>query len=165
MKTIIAIKGLEDNGKTSSIIKIFDDLIKENTQNEILFRSEPYSNDNKDFHAVIICTFIEKKIKIGIASAGDPDSNQLDCLKKNIEHDCDIIICASRTRGETVTNVKEIAKMTNYDLIWTSNYNYAGEKDKNQELIGILNAQFSQAIIILIKAIINNQFIYITTSY
>jgi len=157
MKTIIAIKGLEDNGKTSSIIKIFYDLVQDNKPNEILFKSEPYSNDNKDFHAVIICTFhlkdSIKKIKIGIASAGDPDSNQLDCLKKNIEHNCDIIICACRTKGETVKNIENSAKDSNYQIIWTSNYNLADKKEKNNELISILNAEFSQAIINLILKI------------
>ncbi|MHC2993632.1 hypothetical protein OB13_19380, partial [Pontibacter sp. HJ8] len=38
------------------------------------------------------------------------------------EFNCDIIICATRTRGETVKTVDRIARSKGYDIIRTSTY-------------------------------------------
>ncbi|NEM99456.1 hypothetical protein [Pontibacter burrus] len=62
-------------------------------------------------------------IRVGIVSQGDPGTG-LDRKLKELadEHNCDIIICATRTRGETVKIVDRIAKSRGYDTIRTSTY-------------------------------------------
>jgi hypothetical protein len=58
---------------------------------------------------------------IGIRSLGDPGSETDEALKK-LAKKCDIIVCASRTRGETVWAVDVLQ---NFATIWTSTYQIA----------------------------------------
>ena len=61
--------------------------------------------------------------RIGIESHGDPNTNlqqRLDDLVVNFK--CDIILCSTRTRGETVNAVTNIAQARRYQTIWTSTY-------------------------------------------
>lgn len=70
-------------------------------------------------------------VVIGITSQGDPGTgleNRLINLADN--HRCDIILCSTRTRGETVTAVDRVANTRNYQTIWTSTYQIAGEANQ-----------------------------------
>jgi hypothetical protein len=58
----------------------------------------------------------------GLESKGDPNSGLYARLEPYAQKPCDIIVCASRTRDGTVTDVENIATQYHYEIIWTSPY-------------------------------------------
>lgn len=70
-------------------------------------------------------------IKIGLESQGDPQSRLIseDSLRKlaDKKYDpklggCDIIICATRTKRDTVKKVDQIANEYDYNTLWISSF-------------------------------------------
>jgi len=106
MKSIITVFGWAEMGKTSALKYLAQEFGKE-------FTDKPWD----------ICHIIDYKDHlIGIASAGDPGSSQKANIDKMIESGCEVIVCASRTRGRTTDNVLIAAREKGYRLIWTSHY-------------------------------------------
>ena len=103
MKTIIDVFGAASIGKTSSIKSAYAKL------------------SGKDFTELPdgdICEIIHISGKrIGFASEGDPNSSQKEDLKSLMDNGCDIIVCASRTKGETSRFVEDIANDKDYLLL------------------------------------------------
>lgn len=105
MNTIIAINGKENTGKTTTIKEI----------NQLLKSEYPTSKREYEIHKPDIRVIITiNGVKIGIESQGDPGR-----LPKSIllfvENQCDIIVCATRSKGQTI---KLIKKQENYEIIW-----------------------------------------------
>lgn len=138
-KTIIVVKGHSNQGKTQSIHTLFTELKKIDCK---LIEENFYNSDIK-----AIVEF--KGQKIGICSIGDPNSAQADLLTDLVSKDCNIIITASRTRGETIEIIEHLANQHKYATIYTSNYIYNKEEDTT--MYEKLNNQFAHAIIELIK--------------
>jgi hypothetical protein len=57
-----------------------------------------------------------------LESKGDPNSGLYARLEPYAQKPCDVIVCASRTRDGTVTDVENIATQYKYEIIWTSPY-------------------------------------------
>ena len=96
MAIVLVAKGKHDTGKTTAICQMKDFLLSIgakviNTYNAV---------SNNDVNMVVEYN----GIKIGISSAGDPGLNQKEILTVFIEMNCNIIICACRTRGSTKNN-------------------------------------------------------------
>ncbi len=114
MKKLICIWGSSNYGKTSSIIE-FDNILNRH-----------YANNIVPIHSVGISPYdilrIYKigNITVGIESQGDPKSRQKSSLSLFGKNNCDIIICASRTRGDTVANVNNFCRRNGYDCFWIS---------------------------------------------
>lgn len=106
MKTILTVFGWAEMGKTSSLKYLAEEFGYE-------FTSKPWDI----FHIIDY-----KGHLIGIASAGDPGSSQKDNIDKMIEAGCEVIVCASRTKGWTTDNVIKAARENGYRLLWTSHY-------------------------------------------
>ena len=138
MKTIISIFGTENIGKTSVIKSIFLKLNQNNTFDDV---------DLTPNEVKAIGMYNNKLI--GIESVGDPDSRQGKSLIEFANKGCEIIICASRTKGETKVNVDNLAKKYNYQLIRTSNF-FGGAKGILYNQID-LNDEFSSTIVNLIN--------------
>lgn len=135
--TIIAIWHTADMGKTETI-RAFANLLINNFQDDLVsIRPDPaFVPPSGDFILVVRIN----GVVIGITSEGDPGTgleNRLINLADNRE--CDIILCATRTRGETVTAVDQVASTRNYRTIWTSTYQIEGEDD--QQLVNNLKAE------------------------
>ncbi len=144
-KTIIVVKGTKKQGKTESITTLFSILENEGHKT---FECTTTQNTKET-----VGTIMYHSTKIGFCSIGDPNSSQKDNLEKLIfEENCDIIITASRTRGETVNNIANLAKVNNYTIIWTSNYTC----DIRQELQSKLNMLFAKSLVQLIKELYNS---------
>jgi hypothetical protein len=101
-RTIIAVCGESNIGKTAAICTVYEKLTGEKMDDE---------------RKVINY----KTKKIGITNVGDPDSDQPSYLEDFANGECQIIICACRPRNPTKGNVLEIAGY-GYDVIWTSNF-------------------------------------------
>ena len=105
-KKIIALRGKANVGKTSTLKKAY----------EILKNNYTIENVFKRIDAEIKVIVIIKGVKIGIESQGDPGYRLKESLKEFAEKECVIIICATRTRGQTVKAVEEQKPI--YKVIW-----------------------------------------------
>jgi hypothetical protein len=130
MKTIIAVRGAADIGKTHAILAVFDKLKAPNSNFQI---SKAPVFDKKTGDVEVELEHNSGK-HVGISSMGDPGydfKNKLESLAKQ-PNQCKVILTASRAaldekRSETDAEIEEIAKNYGYEIIWTSNYrDYVG---------------------------------------
>lgn len=121
MKTIIGLWHYAKTGKTEvirNVAKLFMQEYKD-AKIEIIENDDWRESESGDFTVVIHTN----NKKIGISSAGDPGSNSKTRLTKlATKYLCDIIICASRSSGETVDAVSNVSSDYGYQLIWLSTY-------------------------------------------
>lgn len=134
MKRIaIAVWGKAGIGKTSTIRCVFDKL---NVEGKV-----PDKTIGPDICAIIK---LNNGKKIGVASLGDPCSDQPKWIDYLVENNCDVIVCACRTKGNTVDNVANLVNY-NYNMVWLSPFTSESlEKE-------ILNDISADAIIKLIE--------------
>jgi hypothetical protein len=142
-KTIIAIFGASNQGKSSSIKEIVNRF-------NIIFPTAII--DYKITGTDILVIIRIGKVKIGVESHGDPGSRLESSLQLFVKEKCDIIVCATRTRGATVELVNNMFSIHHYDVIWTSNY-FSNEKYSPNN--PIINHFFADHIIFLIQQIMN----------
>ncbi|AEA44116.1 hypothetical protein [Fluviicola taffensis] len=136
MRTIIAIWHSADMGKSATIRAFANLLITTFPDFEPITPVPPNVPPNGDFILVVRIN----GVVIGITSQGDPGTgleNRLMNLADN--HECNIILCSTRTRGETVIAVDRVAGRRGYETIWTSTYQIAGEA--NQRIVNGLKAR------------------------
>jgi len=152
-KTIIAIYGRANEGKSETIKKVCQMLIN-------CYPNAIPSVGNIKYDADILLTIQLGDIKIGIESQGDPNSRMIseDTIKKladnkidNILGNCDIIICATRTEGKTVQKVDDIANDYSFNTLWISSF---WSPTLNHE---VLNCKAAKNIIEIIKSLIVGQ--------
>ena len=109
-KTIIALWGRRDIGKTGTIKEVAR-LLRKHPKSQVIADCEEFA----DIKVVIEV----KDKKIGINSHGDVADYLSDQLKNLvIHHECDVVVTATRTRGETVTCVKEYKQKHGYEIEW-----------------------------------------------
>lgn len=136
-KTILCLFASANSGKSRSIRRVDEILQSYGAKTvKVLF-------DEYDF-----CKeYMFRCHKIGVLSLGDPDSAQPKYLRQLANDECDIIVCASRSKGTTCKAVSDIA--TKYDdKYWISPlYEYDGGHPLAIDMHE-LNAEF------LIKAIL-----------
>ncbi|WP_196889057.1 hypothetical protein [Aureivirga sp. CE67] len=147
-KTIIAIYGRENEGKSETIKNVHKSLLYKFPNAKKIPENQKidYSED------INTCISINDFI-IGFESQGDPKSRMINenTLNNLAEKNCDIIICASRSKGETVHKVNEIANEFNYNVLWISSF---FSRQLNTEF---LNKKASENIIEIIKGLMLNQ--------
>ncbi len=114
MKTVICLWGLAHIGKSSAIGRLYSDLN--------FAMQPPLHVSGDDFCAIAdFCG-----CKVGIASQGDPGSFQEAWLDELFAASCEVIVCASRTKGRTVSAVDQRARTNGYVLIWLSPFSSDG---------------------------------------
>jgi GTPase SAR1 family protein len=126
----ICVWGTAGRGKTSTIRKVFELLAAKN-------KSIRSNSAQWDIHA----TAEYKGKKIGFCSQGDPApyNNQCSILEGLINEGCDIVVCASRTKGETVNLITRLFD----EVIWVHNLcvePYEGNEGVAEEM-NILSAK------------------------
>jgi hypothetical protein len=71
-------------------------------------------------------------VRIGIESEGDPNSRlQERLLELANDLNCGIILCTSRTRGDTVAAVDNLVPL-GFETIWTSTYQISDISNRNR---------------------------------
>jgi hypothetical protein len=107
-KKIFALCGRADVGKSSTILKAYERL------------TSKYKNAKKEYEilgAVDIRSVLTiNGIKIGIEGQGDPGRLE-ESLSLFVKVRCQLIICATRTRGQSVDAVNALAEHR-YEVIW-----------------------------------------------
>lgn len=136
-KTIITIKGVAGQGK-SETIKLLRNFIK-STHSPI----ETIIIDREDIKVILEIN----GIKVGIESQGDPKSRLPTSIDEFVAINCDVIICASRTSGETENAILDTVSK-GYRVIWAANYrsNQASHTDLNNLSAKHLLDLFNQVI-------------------
>ena len=136
-KTILCVFGPANTGKTSTIRRV-DEMLQSYGAKVVreLFEENDFARE-----------YIFRKHKIGILSLGDPGSSQTEHLEQLANDDCEIIVCASRSKGTTCDAVSIIAKR-NYDRYWISPLYEYDHKHPLAVDMHELNAEF------IIKAIL-----------
>lgn len=133
MKTILTVWHTSGKGKTSTI-REFADLLNITFPNRKIIIQEPSPfNPTGDIRYIIE---INGKT-IAIESQGDPSSGLKRRLDEINSFNPDIIICASRTRGSTVSDIDSFAATNSFQQIWTSTY----QTDTNHQQVNKLKAQ------------------------
>lgn len=108
---IIAVYGVGNSGKTTSIKRFVDKFINE--QNSF---SAPEFIGEKNKNDIICKTVYNSVIKVGITSQGDTKEFVEIAFEKMT--DCDIVICACRTKGGSEKYLEKRAKDENGYILW-----------------------------------------------
>ena len=116
-KYIICDFARSDWGKSETLLKVID-ILKT--------KADPVTEELIDGHDKYAVFELDGK-KIVVNTQGDPYSYQEKGLKRAVDENAVIIVCASRTRGNTVEMIYEIAK-NGYEVIWLSNFYADDEK-------------------------------------
>ena len=102
MSDIYALQGRGNSGKSDTIIRIFNELIRKYPSAVV----QQLSSGTRDIKAILTNV---KGHKVGIESQGDPGSRLQQSLRDFASANCTIIICATRTSGMTVSWVNSLA--------------------------------------------------------
>ena len=113
MKTIIALRGIANVGKSQTIQNTYRIMKNQNMVLDTLTEEI----GRVDIKAIAITN---NEIKIGIESQGDPSARLEKSLNEFKQNGCKIILCATRSRGKTVEIVK--ALNSDYDIKWENKY-------------------------------------------
>lgn len=126
MKAMILVWGASERGKSQSVKR--------------LAMTMPFFNlisswHNDDYDSYVIGTVLDKDGKehlVGIESQGDPYSNQKSWIEKCITADCEVIVAASRTYGQTVRDAYQLAHDNGYEVVEvTTHFHKGGPKLSN----------------------------------
>ncbi len=126
MKTIIAISGQGNIGKTHAIIEIARRFPMEEKKYFNCYTKEPVAAPDEGL--VLCCGKYSTggAVKtIGFSSEGDtqePVNNALDVFLENNETEPDVLVMACRSKGDSVFAIRKFATEHGYNVIWTSNY-------------------------------------------
>lgn len=119
MKKLLCVWGASNYGKTSAIIE-FDTILNLNFKGNINSISPSHGQPPDDIFRIYTIKYNGQTYTIGIESQGDPNSRQQASLDLFLQKNCDIIVCASRTGGETVSNVENFCSISQYHSFWIS---------------------------------------------
>lgn len=107
-KEVIGLWGKGNVGKSQTIKKVYD-LLKSKHKN---VKEEHKEEGRVD----IIVVLTIGTTRIGIESQGDPCSRLEESLRLFVKLGCTVIVCATRTRGQTVKAVEKL--QPNYEILW-----------------------------------------------
>ena len=110
-KEVIGLWGKGNVGKSQTIKKAYE-ILKSRHKTA----TEEYLIDGVDVRVVLTIN----GLKIGIESQGDPSSRLEKSLLLFMKVKCTVIVCATRTRGQTVSAVESL--QPDYDVIWINQH-------------------------------------------
>lgn len=120
MKTMILVWGASERGKSQSIKRLA-------TKMPFLSFISPWHNEDNDSYVIgtVKGNDGEEHI-VGFESQGDPYSNQKVWIEKCIAADCEVIVAASRTYGQTVRDAYQLAHDNGYEVIEVTTHFHKG---------------------------------------
>ena len=110
MKKVLALRGTASKGKSQTIRKAYDLLRTKYPEAIVEDLAPSWGIDIK-----VVLTI--NGVKIGIESRGDPSNRLPESLIEFAGMSCEVIICATRTSGGTVTAVENLKTTHNYELV------------------------------------------------
>ncbi len=111
MKTMILVWGSAERGKSQSIKRLAKTL-------PFCSIIRPWNADDYDSYVIGIIKDKDGNERIvGLESQGDPYSNQKEWIEACVSANCEVIVAASRSYGQTVRNAREAARDNGYEII------------------------------------------------
>ncbi len=151
-KILFCISGIQNSGKTSTLKILYDQFKKLPS-----FSSLTTPSTNDDFSDIFTISINKNTYKVGYNTAGDIPSDIDNILKTFIK--CDLIICASRSRGATKDAVENFAKNNGFELKMISKSYFKINSSTNTNNIkkeeDYLNKYFAEYLYTLISDSIN----------
>lgn len=132
-KMVISNWGGRERGKSSSVKNVYALLNKKYPSTVLI--------NNGDIKAKVQIG----DVLVGIESQGDPKSRQGASLMDFLKMGCDIIVCASRSYGETCENIKELKKH-GFQVVWTQN-----DRSDDENLHDYLNWKYAERVVEMIE--------------
>ncbi|MFA5266204.1 MAG: hypothetical protein WC378_20465 [Opitutaceae bacterium] len=138
MKKIIALWGSADSGKSSSL-KIVHKALSKLSGRTI----EAFSVSGVDVRDI----FIINGVKVGIETQGDPGSRLEESLDIFKNEGCKLIICATRTKGQTTELVNNLKPL--YYISWRGQSSVSEDtlRDESNNAIASLILKEAKAVI------------------
>ena len=138
-KLLIVDKGAKKTGKSTAVKEVIR-LLKD----VYMLHPEPIDEDDKFEETDVACVFTPNGVKIGIESCGDPGPRLPNTLSQFVDkYNCDIILCASRTKGEIMDAIK--SKKEKYTLLYAPHY--FEEDNLDSAFVTSLNARYARNIV------------------
>jgi len=123
MKQLAAVYGANNRGKTCAIEAALEMLLVAYPEAEADIRRTPRGAD-------VTAVMTVDDFKIGVESRGD-DANYLDGrLRCFAKLGCQVIVCATRTRGNTVEAVEEFRKERGCKVKWIDKSKYLRDPEE-----------------------------------
>jgi KaiC/GvpD/RAD55 family RecA-like ATPase len=144
-KTVIAVRGQPDSGKTTTITLAYETLAKGGRS--------IYSKPRYDARELKEVLEIDGVI-VGFATSGDKPDRLERTLRFLLEHGCVVIVCAARLNrsGEpvhkTIVTVEEFCEENEFELEWFY-------KVRNRNQAEIANSQVAAEVVAKIRRVIN----------
>ncbi len=113
MKKVIALRGAANVGKSNAIKKVYELLLAK-------YPSAKVEDGDKTYRVDIKVVLTINGVKIGIENQGDPGSRLPESLQEFVKKGCRVIVCATRTRGQTVSAVSQLAP--SYEVLWINQF-------------------------------------------
>lgn len=118
-KILLAVWHTANKGKTETLREFAKLLLRTYPRCRAISPNPAMVPASGDFRLVMR---LNNKI-MAVDSKGDPHTGLADRLYDLADNfQADVIICSTRTKGETVAAVEDLRVKRNYDLIWTSTY-------------------------------------------
>lgn len=124
MKKVIALRGIAKVGKSTTINKVY----------ALLRNKYPTAKieHEKSTRVEITAVLTIDGVKLGIESHGDPGSVLEESLRLFARLGCQLIICATRTRGQTVDAVGRLAP--SFEVLWFNQENSSDQEFNNNKM-------------------------------
>lgn len=109
MKKIVALRGAGNRGKSTTLKIVYEYLLKSfSLLPEDRVAPGGRGMYRQDMRSDVRAIFVVNGKRVGIESQGDPKSRLKDSLDFFQRKRCDLIICATRTRGDTTDLVQAL---------------------------------------------------------
>lgn len=129
MKKVIALWGTGNSGKSSTLKIVHKELSR--LAEDSISEFGKHDTDIRDI-------FIINGIKVGLETQGDPGSRLEESLKIFQREGCKLIICASRSKGQTIDLINKLRPA--YKISWRgqSSLSEASLQDESNKAIASL---------------------------
>lgn len=129
MKKLIALWGASRTGKTATLKQVHKLLEEKSTNYSTEVRR--HGDDLRDIFTI-------NRLKVGIETAGDPGSQLKQSLRLFEQNDCDLIICATRTRGKTTDWINSLEPTYTISRRGQSALTLTDQRDQSNNVIAKL---------------------------
>ena len=129
MNTIIAVWNSGSKGKSATLRELANLIMTNYPNYKSISPRVAAPIASGDFRLVVEIN----GVIVGIESKGDPNTNLEERLFELVDkYNCSLIFCSTRTKGETVWAVQNIANTKGFQKIWTSTYQIEDENTHEQ---------------------------------
>ncbi|MFC1934131.1 hypothetical protein ACFLXX_03155 [Chloroflexota bacterium] len=115
IKKVVVLSGKANIGKSYTVLKVYKMIISQ-YESVLSALSEHADIENLERTDIRVIVTING-IKVAIESQGDPGGRLVKSLKLFVKEECNLIICTTRTRGQTINTVNKL-EQHGYEIIW-----------------------------------------------